>query len=851
MDTVKNTHSFKNRNIGEILEKVFENSDVNFHVLENNKVVLTKGYLIKRSVYQTDNESLTEDVSSVVFEKGKNENFIKIGRESLTKKTNYTVKGYVKNITTKKAIEGVSVYEKSTGKYVVTNKNGFYSINVPFGKNELEVSFIDYEKQSKNIIVFENGNLDFFIRETSEQLDEIVIDGNINKNVKQTIAGVTQIKAEKIKNIPLVFGERDILKVATTLPGIKSTGEGSEGVNVRGGKVDQNLFLLDDGIIYNPTHFLGLFSAVNPFTTKDVKIYKGSTPAEYGGRLSSVFDINSKNPNTTKFKGEASIGPVTGNLSVEIPVIKDKSGLMLGVRSTYSDWILNLLDKDNFENSSASFYDVIAKYNHKINDNNSLEVTGYHSLDKYQIASDSINKYGNSIASINWRHQFNEKNTGNLILSNSKYFFSIDFDDDTNQNGFNLDYNINETNLKLKMKYLHSETHNFDYGLESKLYNISPGTILPSSTNSDITPLSIAKERALENAVFLADEIKVTDKLNVNVGLRFSQFLALGASSQNFYQNGLPKNSSNLLTTKSYGNNEIFKAYHGLSYRLSGRYSLTEDLSLKGSFNKSFQYIHRLNNNTTATPIDTWRLSNVNIKPQIGRQVTLGLFKNIKGNKYELSLEGYFKDYDNLLDYKTGATLLLNENIETDVLQGDGKSYGVEFLVRKNEGRLNGWLGYSYSRSLIQFNSQFEEETINNGKYFPTNYDKPHDFSAVLNYKLTERYSFSANLAYQTGRPITYPTGKYTSNGVEFLTYSFRNQFRIPDYYRLDIGINIEGNHKIKKFAHSFWNISIYNVLGRNNPYSIFFETVNGNVNGYKSSIFSNPIPTITYNFKF
>ncbi|WP_231970265.1 TonB-dependent receptor [Tenacibaculum jejuense] len=848
--------SFINASIEDILKNIFESSDLNYFILEDNKIVLTKGNLIKKGVYSSTNllTKSENDTPIIIDTETNNEiNFLRIGKEEKKKKAFYTITGFVKNDKDGSPIEGVTIINKNTNNYTTTNSKGFYRIRLPFGKNKLETLFVGFESTHQNIILYNNGDLNFTINEKSEQLEEVFISANKNNNIRKTMSGISQIKAQEIKKIPLVLGERDILKVATTLPAIKTTGEGSEGVNVRGGKVDQNLFLLDDGVIYNPTHFLGLFSAVNPFTTNDLKVYTGNIPAEYGGRLSSVFDIRTKDSSTKKFSGEASIGPVTGNLNVEIPIVKDKSGLNLGVRSTYSDWVLNLVDNKEIKNSSVSFLDVIAKYAHSFNEKNNLKVTAYHSQDEYQIASDTINQYKNTMFSLNWEHKFNDKNKGNLILSNSQYAFDINYETLNTNAGYDLNYNINETDLKLKMKYNFSKAHKFDYGLESKLYRISPGTISPNGENSVINPLTIPKEKALESGIFISDEITVNPKLNFNVGLRLNQFLALGPSTQREYQENTPKNTTTLVDSFSFDDNEIFKTYYGLSYRIASRYAFDDSFSLKASFNKSFQYIHRLNNNTTATPVDTWRLSNTNIKPQEGSQLTLGLFKNIgDNNNYELSLESYYKRYENLLDYKVGATLLLNETIETEVLQGKGKSYGIEFLVKKNKGKLNGWMGYSYSRALIQLDSQFDEERVNNGLFFPTNYDKPHDFNAVLNYKLTERYSISTNFTYQTGRPITYPEGKFFIDNKEFLTYSNRNQFRIPDYYRLDIGINIEGNHKIKKFAHSFWNISIYNVLGRNNPYSVFFQTSeSGNIESYQNSIFSVPIPTITYNFKF
>ena len=383
------------------------------------------------------------------------------------------------------------------------------------------------------------------------------------------------------------------------------------------------------------------------------------------------------------------------------------------------------------------------------------------------------------------------------------------------------------------------------------MYNVQPGNLEPNGSNSIVDSKIIPTEKAIEAALYVSDNWEINDKLLIDVGLRYSMFATLGVANARVYEDNMPKNEETLVETVSYDNNEVVETYGGPEVRLSARYFLGQDLSVKASYNSTYQYIHRLSNTTTISPIDTWKLSDNNIKPQKGRQVGLGLYKNLEGNQYEISLEGYYKEADNLLDFKVGSELLLNETIETETLQGDGQAYGIEFLIRKNSGKLNGWLGYTYSRSFLKLDSEFAEERVNNGEYFPTNYDKPHDFSAVLNYKLTKRYSFSANLSYQTGRPVTYPVARYNFNNSEYVVYSNRNEFRIPDYYRLDLGVNIEGNHKKNKLAHSFWNISVYNVLGRNNPYSVFFVTENGELNAYQSSIFSIPVPTITYNFKF
>ena len=851
----KLTKEFKNKNIEFILKDILRKTSLNFTIIDAKKIILTKGNLIHKTLYEEKNELIVEEdlerpiyIENVVDE---NKKTIIIGKQTVgNKKKSYTIKGIVKNKQTKNPVEGVVVLERNKKISSTTDSKGMFSLELPYGKNTIETLLLGFTPSSKNLIVFGDGSINLTLNEESEMLDELVIKTKKESNVKEVISGITQINIEEIKNIPQVLGERDILKVATTLPGIKSAGEGAEGVNVRGGKVDQNLFLLDESVMYNPAHFLGLFSAINPFTTSDLKVYKGNIPAEFGGRISSVFDIETKDADTEKFKGEASIGVVTSNVSLEIPIVKKKSGLLVGFRSTYSNWVLKSLNDKSLNNSSASFFDVIAKYNHKFNEKNRLKITAYHSNDDFRIASDTTNTYGNTLASINWSHKFNDKNHGNLILSSSNYAFNINYNSIGNNN-FDLKYTINEIGAKLKMHYSHSKKHSFDYGISSKLYNVSPGRLSPSDNNSIITPITIEDERGLESAVFISDNFTVNKKLSFNLGLRYSVYLGLGESTQRYYADNSPTTDANLINSEQFKNNQIYQTYQGLEYRFSGRYFLNPELSLKASLNRSFQFIHRLSNNTTASPTDAWKLSDLNIKPQEGIQVSLGIFKNINVNEYELSIESYYKDYKNVLDYKVGAEFLLNERIETQVLQGPGKSYGIEFLAKKNVGRLNGWIGYSYSRSFIKLDSPFDEERVNNGEFFPTNFDKPHDFNLIANYKLTKRFSLSSNFTYQTGRPITYPTGKYIYQGNEYVLYSDRNQYRIPDYFRLDIGLNIEGNHKIKKFAHSFWNISVYNILGRNNPFAVFFATENGTVKAYQSSIFSSPIPTITYNFKF
>jgi len=851
------TKTYKDISIIDLLDNLFKDTTFNFFI-DNQKVVITKNNSIQKRLplnyFDTDKESDTKNSPIFIKEyltNQKNKNIITIGKESnLQSNSTYKISGYIKSMATNKPIKDLVISIDGTNIHTTTNSKGYYTLNVPTGIHTIKTKYASFQDTKKRIVVYGNGSFSFKVKNTSVNLNEVLINSGKNDNIKKAAVGITKIDIQGIKTVPLIFGERDILKVATTMPGIKTAGEGSLGYNVRGGKSDQNLIKLDNAVMYNPSHFFGVFSAINPFSSGDVSIYKGSVPAEFGGRLSSVIDISTKPVEKEKFKGQGNIGLITANLMVETPIIKNKTAILAGFRTTYSNWILKNIPNENIKNSEASFFDGILRFETKINKKSNLKATAYYSRDKFSISSDSTYKYSNRLASIAYNYDINDKNKLNLQLNNTQYKFSITNNGITNQD-FDFNFAVNETQLKLKLKYLRNKIHKFNYGLSSKLYTINPGTLTPLGEESIIEPKSIAKEKALESAVFIEDQIKVNDNLQLNVGLRYSFYAFLGETTQHKYAPDLPVNEENIIETIQYKNNEVVKTYGTPEIRVSASYSITPDLSIKGGYNNGAQYIHTLSNNTTASPVDTWKLSNLNIKPQKSNQFSLGVFKNFQEGNYEVSLESYYKKLENMLDFKIGAELTLNENIETELLSGQGKAYGIEFLIRKKKGRFNGWIGYSYSKSLLKLESKFLTNQVNNGEYFPTNFDKPHDFSLIANYKLTERYSFSCNFIYQTGRPITYPIGKFEFAGIEHVLYSDRNQFRIPDYYRLDLGINIEGNHKLKKLAHSFWNISVYNVLGRNNPYSVFFVNENGKIQAYKTSIFAVPIPTVSYNFKF
>ena len=855
--------------LSEILDKALSETTLNYYILEKEKKVflLQNGVIYDElpSTFFGVSDSLPGNQSAITQEYIPPPSFyeepsiqqsgrlplVRVGKSDENNlKPYYQLSGRVINSKTGETIPDLAIRIKGLSRLTVTDEQGNYRIELPAGYNVLTTSAMGIRDTEREVVMYNDGTLNLNLEEDLQQLDEVVVEADALKNVEETVAGNEEIVSEEAKNIPLVLGERNILEIAKALPGISSAGEGAAGLNVRGGKTDQNLILLDDAVIYNPTHFFGIFQALNPFTTEKVNIYKGAPPVEFGGRLSSVLDIETKKGNMEKIKGEGSIGPVTANLALEIPLKKEVSSLVIGGRGAYADWILQALDEESLKDSEASFFDGILKYDHKISDNQLVQATAYYSKDRFSITSDSLYNYSNRLASVGWSHQLGEKTTGALSVANSDYRFGIDYDGEGNED-FELDYAINETELRYKLRNRMNEQHTLDYGLSAKYYSVNPGSKKPKNGNSNVVLTEIDDEQAVEGALFIGDDFKLSDKLTLSVGARYAFYAALGKSTQYTYQQGAPRNQTTVQDTLQYGSMESIKTYGGPEGRISARYLFTPDFSVKASVNNAYQFVHTLSNNTTVSPIDTWKLSDLNIRPQKGYQAALGFYKNFSDNMFEFSLEGYYKLMDDVLDFKTGANLLLNENVETEVLQGDGKAYGVEFMMKKNRGHLNGWLSYTYSRSFYRFNGDFPEETINEGEFFPSNFDKPHDISLIANYRLTKRFSFSMNFAYQTGRPITYPVGTFRFNNADYVVFSDRNKYRIPDYYRLDLGVNIEGNHKKNKLAHSFITIQVYNVLGRNNPYSVFFVTEDGEVKALQSSIFGMPIPSITYNFKF
>jgi CarboxypepD_reg-like domain/TonB-dependent Receptor Plug Domain len=849
------------KSLQEVLETELTNTRIRFYI-NDHKVIFTNNTPILQRLDSTffsgrmdstksdvNYSFRKEDIPINQVEKETQDRIIEIGIKQISSKKTPTLVGFVREKKTREAIPGAQVYFENTGKGTTTNVAGFYSITIPSGAYTLVIQYTGMKREKRRIIFYSDGKLDVVMDEDVISLKEVIVESERDVNISSNQMGKSILDMKSIKNIPKILGENDILQVTLTLPGVKSVGEGASGLNVRGGNTDQNLIQMNEATVYNTSHFLGFFSVFNSDVIKTTELYKSGIPAQYGGRLSSILDIQLKDGNQNKFSGHGGIGPVTTRLALEIPLVKEKTSLILGGRTTYSDWILNQIPLSTLKNSRASFYDIVGRLTHKFNEMNSISLSYYYSNDQFKLGNDSLFSYSNNLVSLQWRTSFNRNLQALLSLTHSEYSYRIDYQKNL-QNSFNLGFDIKESNFKWDFNWQHG-VHKIDFGLHTKLYNLNPGYIHGKGIESLIKSDRVEDESGLESALYASDNVEITPKLSLNLGLRFSSFTALGQRTILSYDAALPRESSNVVDSIRYGKNEGIVNYSGPEYRVSTRYTLPWQSSIKLSYNRTRQYIHMLSNTVSVAPLTTWKLSDPNIKPQLGDQVSLGFYKDIRSKNIEMSAEAYYKWFDNVVDYKIGSELILNKHIEQDVLQGNGKAYGIEFFLRKKSGKLNGWVSYSYSRTFLRMNSEFDFEKVNDGNYYPTNYDKPHDVTVVINYKFTRRYSISSNFNYSTGRPITFPVGQYLLGGGYKISYSDRNKFRIPDYIRLDVGFNIEGDHRIKKPFSGFWSISIYNIIGLNNPYSIFFKSENGVINAYQLSVFAAPIPTITYNFKF
>ena len=745
-----------------------------------------------------------------------------IGESGKARSGKASVSGTIYEAESGQPLPGVVVYDEKTATYARSNARGQYTINLPTGSNLLSFNAESKEDLALKIDLISDGTLDIVMTEKITLLKGAIISAESMREHRNTAMGVESVSMKTIGKIPSAFGEGDIIKAVLTLPGVKSVGEASGGFNVRGGSADQNLILFNDNTIYNPSHLFGMFSAFNPDLVDGVELYKSSIPAEYGGRISSVLSVKSKEGDRNRVKGSLGIGLLTSRGHIEGPLGK-KTSFIVGGRISYSDWILKLLPKNSaYAGGGAGFGDANLGLTHHFDDENSLQLFGYFATDRFSFSGDTTFRYTNINGSATYRHKGEDGRNFKL---------SAGYDHYTNTLGahhweggaYDLQTYIRQAFIKMN-RSLPLGSHHLGYGLDIVGYGLDPGILNPYGEASQVKARSLNREWGVEPALYVSDNWTLTEQFSLDGGVRLSSFLALNPS----------------------------KFYIGPEFRLSAKYSPQQNLSFKAGFNTLRQYIHLISNTASVSPMDSWRLSSAQIKPTTGWQGAAGAYWTLLGAGIDFSLEGYYKQSSNALDYKSGALLVMNPDLADDLVPVRGRAYGVELMVKKPAGKLTGWMSYSYSRSLLQETGDRGAEAINRGAWYNAPYDKPHEFKLVLNYAITHRYSVSMNLDYSTGRPITVPIGRYYYDGAYRLAYSDRNTYRIPDYFRLDLAVNIDPGHYLKAFAHTSITIGVYNVTGRKNPYSVFFRTdMKGVTQGYMLSVFASQIPYINLNILF
>ncbi len=803
------TTQIREKNLTEALELILKDQNLTYIVRQPNYIVLLPDT-------GSSSKSITVDNSL----NGR----ISIGNLNARIETAIISGIVIKGIDSSPLEATIITVEGQTDRYV-SLADGTFKISLPVGNYKLKFhhpTMVDFDI---SVALNSDGDLNVKMFEDVTVLDEIVISAQaIDQNISKTISGQDIIDIKTIKAIPAFFGEADVLNSVLSLPGVSKVGEGSSGINVRGGGVGQNLILVDNATVFNPSHLFGFFSTFNVDAVSRVNLYRGGVPVEYGGRLSSVMDIEIKNGNKEKLSGRGGIGIVNSRLMLEGP-INDSTTFLAAIRAAYPNYLLRGREDEDLSTSSSFFGDGNLKIDHLINSKNRISLNGYASRDQFDFSEELEYEYGNATLGLEWNGQLSDKLFTKTSASYTNYNYEFGETSDVELAAL-LESEIEQLTLNSVFEN-ESDEHLITFGTSLTFTSISPGTYSKASEVSIIEPLEIDEERAFEGALFVGDQFQLNDQLSLYGGIRYSFFKG--------------------------GKKGIEEFYHGPEPRLSINYKASPTSSIKLGYNRMRQYIHFVSNTVSATPIDLWKLSNDEIEPQTADQVTLGYFRNFQENLFETSIEAFYKKTGNLIEYKNAADLFINENIEDELIQGKGRAYGIEFLMKKTRGKLTGWLSYTYSRSLIQVKDSNPANTINNGSFFPTNFDQPHNLSAFSNIKLTRRYSINANFVYNTGRPVSFPESIYQIRGVSIVDFAERNKYRIPNYHRLDVSLVMNTTLKKEKKIEANWSFSIYNLYGRQNTYSVYFKNdpITGEPQTFRLSILARPIFAISYNFKF
>ena len=769
---------------------------------------------------------------------------------SLANGQNLTISGYMKDASNGEALIGATVFVKELETGNVTNVYGFYSITIPKGKYNVEYRYAGFESVVRTIELTQNERIDIELEETSTQLQEVVVTAKSeNSNVKDVEMSVSRLDMKTMRKMPALLGEADVIKSIQLLPGVSTVGEGASGFNVRGGSVGQNLVLLDQAPVYSSSHLFGLFSVFNPDAVSDVKLYKGGIPAQYGGRISSILDVRMKEGNIKKFEGTGGVGLIFSRLAVEAPIVKEKASFIVAGRRSYID----ALAAPFLNDEQLFFYDVTAKANYNVNDKNRIFLSGYLGRDVFRFDTNQGFSWGNQTATLRWNRIVNNKLFFNLTGVFSNYDYEIAFEE-RSDDSFEWESHIQTINLKPEFSYFINTRNELSFGADIVQYLFTPADAQAVS-GGEGTDIGLGEQQGLESSVYISNKQELSKRISLEYGLRFSSFLNLSPTAVYEYGEAPLGERRPVIGLDEIDGQELIEDFYNFEPRFSIRYQFNEASSIKASYNRMAQYIHLLSNTTASIPLDIWTPSTNNIDPQIGDQFALGYFRNFKDNQYEASVEGYYRDTRNQIDYIDGADLLLNRFYEGEVLSGDGRAYGLEFLVKKNSGKFNGWASYTLGRTELQV------EGINQGEWYPTRFDQTHNLKVVGFYDLNERITFSTNFVLTSGAPATFPSSRYSVQGytIPHSDNVARNDVRIPTYHRLDFSMTVYAKKNNRRGDRNFWVFSLYTVYARENPFSIYFNTSEGaptlgqlaTTEATQFAVLGTILPSVSYNFKF
>lgn len=844
------------------LKTVLKGTGIEVSAWNNNFVLLSKEKLIsalpsyEQLIEQQDSSkkqptNITQTETRYITSRKANSVLtIKVGASGANgTHTNSKILGRIIDQETGNPILDASIQIVETGRGAFADKNGYISLVIAPGKYNAKIESLGHEKKKIFLDVLSDGEFSIVLKKEDLLIDEVTVYGDRQTNIKSKDPGLERIAAKTIREIPMMMGERDILKVSSLLPGIVSVGEGSSGLNVRGGSSDQNAFYIDKVPIYNTSHLFGFFPAFNSDIIKDFSIYKGYVPAQYGGRLSSVFNIITREANRKHITAHGGINPVTAYITVEGPIIKDSLTLLFSGRKSYSDWILSKIKDPTIRNSSAKFDDFSTSLNYNLK-KSQLSFFLYNSHDKFRLSDINEYQYSNLGGSVNFEHVFNTSIKGEFALVGSEYSFNTT-DNQIEAVAYKHNYKIGHYEFRSDINHIISDKTTLDYGTSLILYKLDRGQVSPFGQYSLRTPLNLGKEQGVEGAVYLTDKYSILDNLTLSLGLRQTFFTPIGPKDVYTYTPNAPREIAYINDTISFASNKPIKWYLSPEIRTTINFQTDRNGSLKLAFNQMQQNLFMLSNTVAVAPNTQWKLADYNLKPSKSYQVSFGIFRNIPKQGLETSVEVYVKKTNNYPEFKDGANFLDNSAIETSILQGKQNAYGIEFFIKRSARKLDGWISYTYSRSIVQVNGLNSWDQINEGDAYPSNFDIPHSLNALINYHFNRRLSISTVTTYQTGKPVTYPLAIYYINGIQQIDYSKRNRFNIPDYFRIDASITVEGNLKKNKLIHSSFMLSVYNLTGRKNAYSVYYKSIGPQVYSYKYSVIGVPIITLTWLFKF